>query len=83
MSYTKIIEIYRITNCDFVSPLAIAPATQVYRHDVGDFLFIIDNAVWIKNTRITSDELNPDEYSQAAYSPEFVRINNKLFEKIS
>lgn len=45
MSYTKLIEVYKITNSDFVSPLAIAPATQTYKHKMGDFIFIIDSNV--------------------------------------
>ena len=81
MSYTKLIEVYRITNCDFVSPLAVAPATQAYKHKMGDFIFIIVGNVWIKNGETNTEE-NPNQYSLAAYSAEFVKLNKFLFEKI-
>lgn len=81
MLYTKLIEVYKITNCDFVSPLAIAPATQTYKHKMGDFIFIIDGNVWIKDGK-TNTEKTPNQYSLAAYSAKFVAINKFLFEKI-
>ena len=77
MSFTKIIETYRIINGEFVSPLASAPQNETFTHNVGDLVFIIDECVWIKNFDSTIDE-----YHQAVYSPAFVRINPSIFQKV-
>jgi hypothetical protein len=77
MSYTKKIEVYKILNDEFVTPLACAPETKKAQYYKGDFLYIIDNQVWVTNNNL----LEEDEYSLAIYSPAFVRMNPSIFEK--
>jgi hypothetical protein len=76
MSYTKVIEIYKILNSDFVTPLAEAPEKKATYID-GDLVIIFDDKVWVEN-----HDNGVDEYSLALYSPSFVRLNKMLFEKI-
>jgi hypothetical protein len=78
MGYTLKIEIYRIINEEFVTPLACDPEIKKAGYYNGDFLFIIDNEVWVTNNNLIEN----DEYSLAVYSPAFVRMNTTLFEKI-
>jgi hypothetical protein len=78
MGYTLKIEVYRLINDEFVTPLACDPETKKASYCVGDFLFIFDNQVWVTN----HDLVGNDEYSLAIYSPAFVRMNTSLFEKI-
>lgn len=78
MAYTKKIEVYKIINAEFVTPLACAPETKKADYQNGDFLFIIDNQVWVTN----NDLVELDEYSMAVYSPAFVRMNTTLFKKV-
>ena len=77
MSYTKVIEIYKILNSDFVTPLAEAPEEKKAKYIDGDLVIIFDNEVWVED-----HNNGTDEYSKAVYSPAFVRLNKMLFEKI-
>jgi hypothetical protein len=78
MTYTKKIEVYKIINAEFVTPLAVDPEVQRAAYDEGDFLFIIENEVWVTNNKLMEN----NEYSLAIYSQGFVRMNTTLFEKI-
>ena len=80
MDYTKKIEIYRIINAEFVTPLAIAPEEKRAKYNEGDFVIIINNTdfVWVTNR----DGVTEDEYALAVFSPAFVRMNPGIFEKI-
>lgn len=75
MNYTKNIEIYKIIE-NFKTPTASNPS-ECAKCGIGDLLLIFDDEVWIKNW---SDIKN--EYVKAIYSPEFVRINLAIFEKV-
>jgi len=46
--------------------------------NVGDFIFIIDEEVWIRDYTKEYKE----QFSQASYSPEFVRLNTTIFKAI-
>lgn len=76
MSYIKKIEIYKILNSDFVTPLSVAPKEKNAKYINSDFIFLFDDQVWVRNRD------NEDEYALAIYSPEFVRLNTMLFEKV-
>jgi hypothetical protein len=45
---------------------------------VGDFFMIIEGNVWVYDN---ADEKKKEHYSQAAFYPDFVRLNPNLFEK--
>lgn len=78
MSYEKKIEIYKILDSNFVTPLAKKPNDDKASYIDGDLIIIFDEQVWVKNR----DNQDDDEYSLAVYPPAFVRVNTKLFEKI-
>lgn len=78
MGYTKKIEFFQILNDEFVTPLACDPETKKANYTKGDYLYIIDDQVWVTNNNLLGD----DEYSLAVYSPAFVRMNTSLFKKI-
>jgi hypothetical protein len=78
MGYIKKIEIYKIINAEFATPLACDPEIRKAGYNKGDFVFIIENEVWVTNNNLLED----DAYSLAIYSPGFVRMNTSLFEKI-
>lgn len=84
MSYSTKIEIYRIKNAEFVTPLAQAPESKIARHSVGDFVIVINNEVWVKDksATYTGESIDRDDYQKAVYSPAFVRINPSIFERI-
>lgn len=77
MSHRKNIEIYKNIE-KFNTPLA-ENSNMVANCGVGDTVIIIDNVVWIRNWNDNIDGEN--EFVQAVYLPEFVRINDKIFEK--
>jgi len=81
MSYTKQIEIYKVIN-EFITPLAEAPDTASIKTELGARVLIIDGIVWLRDNRTTLTAENENNFVQAVYSPAFVRINKKLFEKI-
>jgi hypothetical protein len=78
MGYSLKIEVYTLIHEDFVTPLAEAPDDLRANYKYGDYVIIIGNDVWVTNRNLEGD----DEYSKAAYSPAFVRINPGLFEKV-
>lgn len=73
--YVKKIEIYKLIE-NIATPLARNP-NQIANCSLGDCLFIMDDEVWIRDW----NELNTEQFSKAIYSPEFVRLNDKIFEK--
>lgn len=78
MSYSKNIEVYILLNALFRTPLAESPEKEQANYIEGDLVIIVNNTVWVKNRKEDGD----DNYSQAIYTPEFVRINPMLFKKI-
>ncbi len=77
MLTSKKIEIYKILNSNFVTPISGDPTKTVSYID-NDFVFIFDNQVWVRNRNSGVD----DDYSLAIYPPEFVRFNKSLFDKL-
>ena len=77
MAYELKIEIYRIQEDKFASPLAEAPEDLSIHHNKNDVILIIGKDVWVKD--YNNEE--PDTYRKAIYSPEFIKINPWLFEK--
>jgi len=69
------IEIFKVL-LDFNSPID-DDTDDVIQNCSGDYLFIIDGDVFIENM---SDN-EPNRYTKVVYSPEFVRMNKKIFEK--
>lgn len=78
MTYTSKIEMFKIIKSNFCSPLAGAPDKEYIMHRGGDWVMIIENSVWVKNTK-SPDE---NEFVLVVYSPAFVRMNVSIFEKI-
>lgn len=77
MSYHKNIELFKVI-VNFVSPLAEAPEISSVKHIIGDTVLIIDDEVWVRNW----GDSNTFRFSKAIYTPDFVRMNKKLFEPI-
>ena len=44
---------------------------------IGDFIIIIDESVFVRDWNV----LGKEQFSQASYSPDFVRANTTLFQK--
>lgn len=76
MGYEKKIEIYKVIQ-NFKTPLASNPK-QVANCSLGDYLVIMDDEVWIRDWNDNREE----QFAKAVYSPEFVRMNQNIFEKI-
>lgn len=72
--FDKEIEIYKIGE-DINTPLAEGE-NKIANSNIGDYVIIIDEEVWIRNW---GD--NENLFSKALYSPDFVRINQKIFKK--
>jgi len=84
MAYNRNIEIYKI-KVDFVIPLAESPILDA-NCDIGDFVFIIDDEVWIRHWRTAkdaADDNHENRFSKANCNIQFVRANKGLFEKIN
>lgn len=77
MGYEKKIEIYKIIQ-EFNTPLASNP-NQLANSGNGNHVVIIEEEVWIADFNNRREE----QFAKAIYSPEFVRKNGVLFEKIS
>lgn len=77
MSYEKKIEIYEIRE-NFNTPLASNPK-QIANNSIGDYLVIIDDEVWIKDWNDKREE----QFAKANYSPDFVRMNENIFDQIT
>ena len=45
---------------------------------IGDLVVIFDNQVWVRNWC----DNHENEFVRAIYSPEFVRINPNIFDKL-
>ncbi len=74
----KVIEIWKQKE-NLVSPIVNdrEPATT----KAGDFVIIMDNAVWLQHTPTENYSVSPI-FAKAVYSVEFVKINPKIFERI-
>lgn len=69
------IEIYT-QKSDFVTPV-FNTSNRIANCTVGDYVIIIDDTVWVYD--FTEDR--KEQFSQASYYPEFVRLNPNLFTK--
>ena len=78
MNYSTNIEVYKLLNALFRTPLKEAPEGLQANYIEGDLIIIMDNCVWVKNRERDGD----NNYSLAIYGPEFVRINPTLFQKV-
>ena len=70
------IEIYVLIS-ELKTPLYNCPE-KTANCSVSDFIFIIDEEVWIRDYSMDIKE----QFSQASYSPEFVRLNPTIFKLI-
>lgn len=77
MDYVKNIEIYRI-KAEFYSPLASNP-NKAANCSLGDTVVIIDGIVYIRDWNDEREE----QFAQALYSAEFVKLNPNIFDKTS
>jgi hypothetical protein len=75
MAYEQDIEVYK-QKVNFNSPLASNP-NKCATCCVGDLIVIIEGVVWVRDW---SDD-RKEQFAQAVYSPEFVRINPSIFDK--
>lgn len=85
MSHICNIQIFRIKNTEFVTPLACSPDKEICKHKVGDLAIIVEDCVWVKNHNAKFVPKSGDiksVYVKAVYSPAFVRINPSIFEEI-
>lgn len=75
-SYLKNIEVYEIVQ-NFNTPLA-SDSKKRAMAGYGDHVVIIDNQVYIRDWNDEREE----QFAEALYDAEFVRINPGIFKKI-
>lgn len=76
MSYFRDIETFELI-VEFNTPLASSPSNCT-NTPVGSLILIMDSDVWVRDIQ----ENKPNQFSKAVYSPEFVRMNPKIFRKV-
>jgi hypothetical protein len=77
MNYLENFEVYRQI-VEFKTPLASNP-NKVATSSTDSYLIIINDEVYVQDCNV--DRL--EQFTKAAYSAEFVRINKNLFEKLA
>jgi len=70
------IEIFKIKS-EFQTPLR--SSYEIANCKIGDYILIIDEIVWVQDTNETRQE----QYAEAIYTPQFVRVNPKMFQKLT
>jgi hypothetical protein len=74
--YRKKAEIYKIKE-NIKIPLAENPS-KMANSNIGDYVMIIDEKVWVVDWQ---DDKNKELFALANINPDFIRLNDSIFNK--